>query len=62
MNKMNFVFWNKIYTISENTGIILICKENGDLILQTTPQKLSEEASEFFMLANAIYTNLILQG
>ncbi len=62
MNSVNFVFWNKIYTISENAGIISIYSEKGDLFLQTTPQKLSEETSRFGKLANAVYTALIRQN
>lgn len=62
MNHVNFVYWNKIYSIFENDGIILIYAKNGDLILQTTPQKLSEDTSQFGKMANRIYTFCILQN
>lgn len=55
-NHVKFVYWNKIYTISENAGVISICKGNGYLLIQTTPQKLAEETSPFFKMANMIYT------
>lgn len=62
MKKVHFVFQSKIYIISENAGNLLIYKEDGTLLLQTTPQKLSKETSAFSKLAISVYNTLIRQN
>lgn len=56
---VRFVYWGKIYTMAEDDGMISIYTEKGDLFLQTTPEKLSEESTRFDELANRVYKTFI---
>lgn len=60
MDKVRFVYWNKIYSISEVDNVICIFDKDGDCIIKTTAAKLETYKASFGKLAYAVYKTMIL--